>query len=391
MKTNECIFKLRKLNEDVLDALGEAPGPHPVEDEEFLAAWSGGLLNAKQQDEFLNHLGACAACRRRLGELIQAGVVEIPAEGERPVRVATLGRGKNIRRWMAWGAVLAAGVLLAVGGVWWVRRPAADGPHQQLAAIEQTLAADPDAPVLSRLEEVLERELPPADAQNARVLLEGVVYREARRALRERRFDEVRALIGRVGRAGIDSGRLRNLAFQAGRHDAAEVALAMLDRGSLLGYGYEPDGSNAAKSLRIVFDKATVRALEDARRGAGEPRNAAAVALQLNLGQLFLNTGQLEEAEVCFRRARQASPGDPQAALGLGMVAFEQEELPEARCWFQEVVRHDPDSLPGRINLAVVLERQGDRPQARALWRALTRQPLPDTVKAMIEAHLRTD
>src|SRR5262249_21369778 len=56
------------------------PGPHPADDLEQITVWALGQLPAAEETALVEHLARCAPCRRTVGALVRAGVLEFASE-----------------------------------------------------------------------------------------------------------------------------------------------------------------------------------------------------------------------------------------------------------------------------------------------------------------------
>ena len=71
--------------------------------------------------------------------------------------------------------------------------------------------------------------------------------------------------------------------------------------------------------------------------------NPADASAHYNLGLLYQQRGQFEEARNCFDRAIQIDPEETDAHYQLGRIAREQGDLPGAIAHFDEVVMRNPE------------------------------------------------
>jgi len=70
--------------------------------------------------------------------------------------------------------------------------------------------------------------------------------------------------------------------------------------------------------------------------------NPADASAHYNLGLIYEQHGQLEEAKICFQRAIEIAPDEVDAHYHLGRIAREQAQLAEAIKFFDAVVTQDP-------------------------------------------------
>jgi tetratricopeptide (TPR) repeat protein len=71
--------------------------------------------------------------------------------------------------------------------------------------------------------------------------------------------------------------------------------------------------------------------------------NPADASAHYNLGLIYQQRGQFEEAKTCFLRAVEIDPGETDAHYQLGRIAREQGRLPDAIAHFDAVVRDNPE------------------------------------------------
>jgi len=97
---------------------------------------------------------------------------------------------------------------------------------------------------------------------------------------------------------------------------------------------------------------------------AVDPNNPEA---HLNLGSVYLEMGNIEQAEVELRVAVALAPLDAKARAGLGELYLKQLRLPEAEEHFRRSLEAHPN-LRGYVGLGVVRWRRGDRQEAERLF-----------------------
>ena len=93
----------------------------------------------------------------------------------------------------------------------------------------------------------------------------------------------------------------------------------------------------------------------------------------INLGTIFYNQRDFDQAEQLYRRATEA---DPEYALGffdLGNVLDEMQRLEEAVEAYSQAIKLVPQYADAHYNLALAFERQGDRRRALCHWTAYVR------------------
>ncbi len=109
-----------------------------------------------------------------------------------------------------------------------------------------------------------------------------------------------------------------------------------------------------------------------------KPRHAISDALRLkpdyaephnNLGNVFKDRGELDEAAACYQRALQLRPGYALAHYNLGLVCQDRGNLDEAVACYRQALRHDPAYAEVHNNLGNALKDQGDLDEAVASFR----------------------
>jgi len=98
---------------------------------------------------------------------------------------------------------------------------------------------------------------------------------------------------------------------------------------------------------------------------AVDPNNPEA---HINLGSAYLETGNIEQAELELRAAVALAPLDAKARAALGELYLKQLHLPEAEEQFRRSLEAQPN-LRGYVGLGIVRWRRGDRQQAERLFR----------------------
>lgn len=126
------------------------------------------------------------------------------------------------------------------------------------------------------------------------------------------------------------------------------------DRFFRAGLRYEQRQETYPKALR-----AYQRAIELDSRAAGA---------WVNLGTLYYNLGQLDEAERCYRAVLSFDPHYALAHFNLANVYDERKQWKEARLHYEEAVRLSPKSPDPHYNLALVYEKLELHGKARREW-----------------------
>ncbi len=364
----------RELLRAALRSDPRAAGPHITDDEELIACWAGGLLPG---NEVLDHLAECDSCRREVLRLVADGLLELPQEQRAVIRPRRL-------RWRGPAALaFAATLLLAVGAYLWLhdRAPPRD---PVLAAAKADLDERRYGDAVTRLETWLDGEHPAADREQAKALLERAGYETAREELTGGRPSQADAVVEKLKRRGVASARLCNLALQAAQRQPVEVALVR--HGSLLGYGYEMDGSSPGKALPVI-DDASERTDRDFRAALRDYPNDA--VLHINYGQFLLAQARTQEARDQFTAALKVDPDRAEAHLGLGLAAYELNEDDTALAEFESFLRQRPNDPDGYVNAAVTLERMGQAAKAVPRWQKAADLTADATLRQRIATHLK--
>jgi tetratricopeptide (TPR) repeat protein len=100
------------------------------------------------------------------------------------------------------------------------------------------------------------------------------------------------------------------------------------------------------------------------------PDHAAAC---INLGTIFYNQREFEQAEQMYRRATEADPGYALAFFDLGNVLDELQRLEDGIEAYQTAIKLVPQYADAHYNLALAFERQGERRRALRHWMAYVR------------------
>jgi tetratricopeptide (TPR) repeat protein len=80
----------------------------------------------------------------------------------------------------------------------------------------------------------------------------------------------------------------------------------------------------------------------------------------INLGRLYAETGEDEDAETCFRKAVKLSPDDATAIYNLGVVVQDCGRDQEAIDHYLRALEIDPSFAEAHYNLATIFDRSGD-------------------------------
>lgn len=160
---------------------------------------------------------------------------------------------------------------------------------------------------------------------------------------------------------------------RAGRH--ADVLGAVAELGRLYhANGFMPEAEACWRLLRREQpgEAQWAHLLADVRRAASDYEEMEALLREvvrldpdyapawLQLGELTLKTGRMEEAARAFRRRLELKPADPDGLLGLARLALQDGRRPEARRRLEAVVRDEPRFSPAQNLLAEVLAAEGD-------------------------------
>lgn len=96
--------------------------------------------------------------------------------------------------------------------------------------------------------------------------------------------------------------------------------------------------------------------------------NPRAVGAHINLGTIYYNLGQWQQAEQCYRTALSLEPRYALVHFNLANVFDEKEEPEKARQHYEEAVRLNPNYADPHYNLALVYEKLGLHGKARRQW-----------------------
>jgi tetratricopeptide (TPR) repeat protein len=98
-----------------------------------------------------------------------------------------------------------------------------------------------------------------------------------------------------------------------------------------------------------------------------DPRHAPSC---INLGTIFYNQREFQEAEGLYRQATHADPDYALAFFDLGNVLDELKQLPEAIEAYSTAIRIVPTYADAHYNLALAFERTAQRRKALRHWTA---------------------
>lgn len=79
-----------------------------------------------------------------------------------------------------------------------------------------------------------------------------------------------------------------------------------------------------------------------------------------NLGLLFYDLGELEQAEYCYQRALEVKPDYPELLNNLGLVYQQKEQLDQAIAYFNQALDIKPDLVIAYSNLGNTFRQKGD-------------------------------
>jgi Tfp pilus assembly protein PilF len=89
-------------------------------------------------------------------------------------------------------------------------------------------------------------------------------------------------------------------------------------------------------------------------------RNPASWLAHNNLGILYFQRGQFDEAFRCFQDAAKAGPDYAEAHNNLGFMLLQSRQLEAADAEFQQAVRVDPDYADAHNNLGLIRVQRGE-------------------------------
>ena len=337
-------------------AAADAPAPpvdtHPADDDETIAAFATGALTPLARRQLLAHLTACTPCRRRFAELARDGTLAALRDSVTPAARPRPLAWRNRR--VAIGGLLAASLLVAVFGLWWVQST----PGRALAEATADLDSGRTGEAFDRLERVATERLSAEERRRHTELLERAAYGLGRDALTDGRFDAVGEVERRAAANGAKSGRLTNLTIQAARSDRQESRLSsaslLLDRGVIM------------NGQQVVFKSARPDADTDARFRKAMEQFPDDPTLLTNYGEFLIEKVRYDEAVDVFTRAANAAPDAPAPHTGLGLALFKLKRPTDALPHFLTAERLGHGLAA--VNAALCHEALGDRRQANVCW-----------------------
>lgn len=191
-----------------------------------------------------------------------------------------------------------------------------------------------------------------------------------RNPLRETRAERRGSrLVFRHGGALLDP-QTDQFAFDFGTA-AASAGLALVKAGQTMQRGEAEQQGRAQElflhAVQLEDDPDTIPMAAEKYLEALElnPRHAAA---SINLGTIFYNQRNYEEAEARYRYATEVDPDYALAFFDLGNVLDELQRLPEAIAAYARAIALVPDYADAHYNLALAYERCGKRRQALRYW-----------------------
>ena len=339
-KTNPPAEELIRPLLERLDRLGEHDPPAEHPDEETLALFARGALDATARAVATEHLARCVDCRKAVGLLLSVDLTgSLPPQPRRPGlanRKIVLANRKIV---LALGAATAAGLLAAVICIQVFRT---------------------DSPVAK----------------------EEAVRQKAVKLLAMNEYDQVRELVQEAGQRGIRSDGLKNIESQAVRHMPEQVALAC--NGRLSDFGYRIDGV-VARALGESPGRAAAQQAEELLAGLGDQN----IDVVLNRGHARLALDDPQAALVEFQKAVAAAPEQPLAWLGQGIAHYMRDDYPAAENDFRQCLRLSPHLVAAKINLAMTLDEQGRTDQSLPLWKSLLAETLSAGEREKIQEQIK--
>lgn len=115
----------------------------------------------------------------------------------------------------------------------------------------------------------------------------------------------------------------------------------------------------------------------------------------VNLGQVYLQLGQEEEARLAFRKAIAANPANCAAYNQLGVLSRQMGDFTAAENHYLKCLSADPASADVYLNLGILYElylgRLGDALSAYRQYQTLTVQPDRKVAGWVLDLERRTD
>jgi tetratricopeptide (TPR) repeat protein len=140
------------------------------------------------------------------------------------------------------------------------------------------------------------------------------------------------------------------------RHGEPRKAIPYFQKTLSLKADYDLAVINLARAYRAVGDdEAALAGFE--RYLQIDPKDAY---VHYQIGELWMDRGDLAKAEQVFRHALEIDPKVAAARNALGVIALERGNLPEAERLIREAIATKEDVRLARFNLALIAEKRGD-------------------------------
>src|SRR5262249_43747382 len=97
------------------------------------------------------------------------------------------------------------------------------------------------------------------------------------------------------------------------------------------------------------------------------------IDLKIDLGRLFLQNNQRDQARACLTIARDAAPGRPDILIEVGLLLLLEGDYADAADVFRHALALRPDDMLSRVNLAICLLEMGERDAGEAVLRMALR------------------
>lgn len=181
------------------------------------------------------------------------------------------------------------------------------------------------------------------------------------------------------------------LVFRGSGDDMTDVTLAQADYGQLTHYLTNPEfgsmvtgghSKGGGGTLFVPPDEDRDKRIEAmSQTVASAPENLTA---RLNLAQLLLEAGELEDAVSEFEFVLQKRPRHPAAKLGRAMVWYRQKKAIEAEAEFAELGTNSVAGVSARINQVVCLIAMERKAEARAIWDTIPATARPEKLERVL-------
>jgi tetratricopeptide (TPR) repeat protein len=164
-----------------------------------------------------------------------------------------------------------------------------------------------------------------------------------------------------------------------------DAGFSLLQEGDSLGaqklfekiLNVQPNNSDALYLLGVILSNQGELTQSTTLLKKAITADSSIASYHLTLANVFAQTGNTDESLVCYLRAVELDPQDPESRTGLGNALLECKQFGDAKAHFAEALRMVPDAALAHYNIAVANQALNLTVEAIKYYRnAILKNPL---------------